>query len=234
MGEEYKVQVRLFRFDPGSDPAPRYTEHALPYDEHTTVLDVLEFLHEQGEPFAFQRECRMFKCGSCAVKVNGRPYLACKQRVEALPDLAQLVIEPLTCFPLIKDLMVDFSADLAQRARLRPFPEAASAGLPSPSLTGAQGDRLREYTSCIRCACCVEACAAGAQTRQKSLNPLHLLDLARLADDPRDRADRLLAALSEGLNGCDSCCACTIACPVGLDVFRLSVGRLREMQATPA
>lgn len=229
MREMQSTTVRLFRFDPGSDAEPRYTQHPMAYDEHTTVLDLLEAIHDTAEPFAFQRECRMFKCGSCAVKVNSRPVLACKKRIQDLGDPSALAIEPLTCFPLIKDLLVDFSPDLTQRAKLRPFPEAASAGVRTGSVTGADGDVLRQYTSCIRCAVCVQACADRGPGRKERVNPLHLLDLARLASDPRDRAARVLEALSEGLTSGDDCRECDRVCPVGLKVFELSVGRLRTM-----
>ncbi len=229
MSEMHNITVRLFRFDPGSDAEPWYTQHVMAYDEHTTVLDLLEAINNTAEPFAFQRECRMFKCGSCAVRVNSRPVLACKKRIQELGDPQELAIEPLTCFPLIKDLLVDFSTDLSQRARLRPFPEAASAGLRTASVTGADGEVLRQYTACIRCAICVQACADRVLGRKERVNPLHLLDLARLASDPRDRAERVLEALSEGLNVCDDCHDCDRVCPVGLSVFELSVGRLRAM-----
>jgi succinate dehydrogenase/fumarate reductase iron-sulfur protein len=173
----------------------------------------------------------MYRCGSCAVRVNGRPALACHKRVTDLQESRELVIEPLTCFPLIKDLLVDFSADLFQRAMLRPFPEAAGAGLETPGLTAADGNVLRQYTACTRCAICVEACAARRGRGEPAPNPMHLLELARLAQDPRDRACRTLEALSEGLDLCDRCNECNRVCPLGLSVYELSVGRLRVMLA---
>ena len=229
MSQGHSITLRLFRYDPGRDSAPTFKEYAVSYDEHTTVLDLLEYVNEYEEPFAFQRECRLFKCGSCGVNVNGQPCLACKKRVHEFTDRDVFVVEPLTCFPLIKDLLVDFSADLEQRSRLRPFPEAASAGIYDSSPTTKECEGLRDYTSCIRCAICVEICSKAEKNRQERVNPLHLLDLARLALDPRDRADRLLQALGEGIRGCNGCQECNAACPVGLDVFGLSVGRLREM-----
>jgi fumarate reductase (CoM/CoB) subunit B len=229
MGETHNIDVRLFRFDPNSDASPRYTRHAVAYDEHTSVLDLLEAINDTAEPFAFQRECRMYRCGSCAVKVNGKPVLACQKRIKELEQGRELVIEPSTCFPLIKDLLVDFSADLFQRAMLRPFPEAAGAGLQTPGLKESDGNVLRQYTACARCAVCVEACAARRPQGEHAPNPMHLLELARLAQDPRDRASRTLEALSEGLDLCDACRECNRACPLGISVYELSVGRLRAL-----
>ncbi len=229
MSREQEITLRLFRFDPGCDAGPTYQDYVVQYDEHTTILDLLEYVHEHKEPFAFHRECRLFKCGICAVNVNGRPTLACKERVCQRQDRDLLVIEPLTCYPVIKDLMVDFTVDLYQRGGLRPFPEASAAGAFPGELTAKESELLREYTACIRCGICVEACALVVKNRQEQVNPLHMLDLARLALDPRDRADRLMEALSEGVRGCTECRQCDQVCPVDLDVFDLSVGRLREM-----
>lgn len=229
MSEADRVAVRLFRFDPGTESRPRYTEYAIAYDDHTTVLDALEHIHRNEEAVSFQRECRMFKCGSCALNVNGRPYLACKTKVRDFPRGDRLVIEPLTCFPLIKDLLVDFSEDLPQRRGLRPFPES----IPSGSGNAGVGEREREvlgrYTSCIRCAACLEICARVGRNGPESVRPLYLLDVGRLAADPRDGADRLLEAISEGIRGCNACQECNRVCPVGLDVFGLAVGRFRRM-----
>ncbi len=221
------ITLRVFRFDPAVDSSPHYTNHVLPHDEHTTLLDALEHVHEEGEPLAFLHECRMFKCGSCAVQVNGRPYLACKTKVVEFKAERELVIEPLTCFPLIKDLLVDFSQDLAQRSRLRPFPEAGSAGCSTATPGQTQREMLGRYTACIRCAICNEACL-HVRGRDE-VRPMSLLDVARLASDPRDGSDRVLQALSERIRGCNECRECDRACPVGLDVFQLAVGRLRKM-----
>ena len=229
MGQGEHLTVRLFRFDPGIDTQPTYQDYVVSYDEHTTILDLLEYANEHREPFAFHRECRMFKCGVCAVNVNGRPSLACKERVYQLQKRDLLLIEPLTCYPLIKDLMVDFTVDLHRRAALRSFPEAAAAGVFEGQPTGRESELLRDYTACIRCGMCVEVCCKVVKKSRENVNPLHMLDLARLALDPRDQANRLLEALSEGVRGCTECLQCNHVCPVDVDVFELSVGRLRDM-----
>jgi len=64
------------------DRAPTYQSYELLYEEHTTVLDLFESIHENEEPFSFQRECKSFKCGSCAVRVNGIPVLPVRRKSE--------------------------------------------------------------------------------------------------------------------------------------------------------
>jgi succinate dehydrogenase/fumarate reductase iron-sulfur protein len=223
------VILKLFRFDPSTDSAPTYKSYELPYGDDTTVLDLLEHIHEHEEPFSFQRECKSFKCGSCTVNVNGIPVLACKQKINRITDRDPLVIEPLTCFPLIKDLMVDFTYDLQERREKRPFPEFSGDGGLS-DIEGGNGnwELLREYFSCIRCAACMEICPVFEGNKGRFAGPLYLLDVARLFFDPRDEANRLVEGITEGIEFCDNCKKCNEVCPVGLDVFQMAVGRLRQ------
>lgn len=67
-----------------------------------TVLDALNTINAKyGANIAFRSSCKAGQCGSCAVKVNGKPVLACKHEVEN-----NAIIEPLD-LPVIKDLIVD-------------------------------------------------------------------------------------------------------------------------------
>ena len=224
------IDVRLFRFDPESETSPRYTHHTITYDENTTVLSLLETINYTAEPFSFLRDCRMFRCGSCGVRVNGQAMLACHKKVAELKHSGELTVEPLTCFPLIKDLLVDFSADVPQRAAFRPYPDAVGESLEAPLVTTSDSDVLRQYTSCAHCAICVEVCASRKRPAdERAPNPMHLLDIARLAQDPRDSSRRTLEAEKEGLSQCDGCRECERACPMGINIYDLSVVRLRAM-----
>ena len=229
MVKKNTIILKLFRFDPGIDAKPNYRAYEAPYEKHTTLLDLLEYINEHEEPFSFQRECKVFKCGSCTVNVNGRPVLACKEKVQKLKSAKPTVVEPLTCFPLIKDLLVDFTQDLHDRSKMRPFPEFWSHGdIQNIEVKKRESEILREYTSCIRCGACMEICPAHKKSKGKFQGPLYLLDVGRLFFDPRDKADRLLEAMIEGIEFCDGCKKCNEVCPADLDVFQMAVGRFKE------
>ncbi len=229
MEDKKKIRVDLFRFDPAVDRVPAYRSYILPYEGETTVLDLLETINEREEPFSFQRECKSFKCGSCTVNVNGFPVLSCKEKIQKWSETDRLVIEPLTCFPLIKDLLVDFSHDLWEREKRRPFPEYADdPRVGEMKIDRSDGELLREYSFCIRCGACMEICPAFKEKGGKFAGPLYLLDISRLFLHPRDQANRLLEAVVEGIEFCTECKKCNEVCPAGLDVFQLAVGKLRE------
>lgn len=96
-----------------------------------TILDCLNRIKwEQDGSLAFRRNCRNTICGSCALRINGRSSLACKENVgavlaaassnSALPTmppttlptvppttLPTITIAPLGNLPVVRDLIVD-------------------------------------------------------------------------------------------------------------------------------
>jgi succinate dehydrogenase / fumarate reductase, iron-sulfur subunit len=49
----------------------------------STILDCLNQIKwEQDGTLAFRKNCRNTICGSCAIHINGRPALACKQGLQ--------------------------------------------------------------------------------------------------------------------------------------------------------
>ena len=96
MTETITTHVRIFRSDPGSGEASRYDEFDVSGPEGMRVLDVLRSVYEnQAHDLAFQYACRIGRCGTCGVKVNGKPVLACQERAtEAMtvePDRKSVV-----------------------------------------------------------------------------------------------------------------------------------------------
>jgi succinate dehydrogenase / fumarate reductase iron-sulfur subunit len=50
----------------------------------------------------------MATCGSCGMKLNGKPRLACYTKISELEG-DTITCEPLPNFPYIRDLVTDFS-----------------------------------------------------------------------------------------------------------------------------
>ncbi len=226
MAKNSAVSLDIFRFDPNCDSGPRYETYEVPYWEGMSVLDCLEYVEKNLAPIAFQRDCKRYMCGSCTVRLNGTPVLACKRKIALSETTRTMKLEPLTCLPPIKDLMVDFSEDLRARLRLRPFPE--NPKLRKVKLGSAQYERQKPYALCIRCYACVEACPAVKRAGSKFIGPLLMQDIARLSVDKRDSANRLAEAQKEGLGECKNCPKlCNKVCPAGLDVYAMTKKQLR-------
>ena len=71
--------VTIARFDPVSDPEPRYEQYTVEVNEGARILNVLQAVHLQDPTLAFRSSCRAGQCGSCAIRVNGEPALACME-----------------------------------------------------------------------------------------------------------------------------------------------------------
>ncbi len=225
--EPDRVRLRLFRFDPVVDRAPRYESYEVPYQPRMRIIDVLDFVHENlAVDFGYRWLCGSKKCGSCAVKVNGTPKLACWDPAEP-----EMTIEPLANTPLIRDLVVSrdaYEADLAKMsptlvrgAQYTEFPEALTA------IDMAPAKHLRE---CIQCLSCQSVCPVLAQQDTAFAGPAPLVALAELALDPRDAADRATYASRQAhVFKCVSCYACEDVCPVGIPIVADAIEPLKRL-----
>ena len=58
-------------------------------------------------PVTYDSNCLEEICGSCAMRINGKARMACSALVENLEQ--PIRVEPLSKFPLVRDLQVDRS-----------------------------------------------------------------------------------------------------------------------------
>jgi succinate dehydrogenase / fumarate reductase iron-sulfur subunit len=115
---EGKVVFTVFRHDPSAGGKPRYVSYEVPYRRGMTVLDGLLYIKERiDHTLAIRYSCRMGICGSCGMKVNGLPRLACFTQVSELGRTIK--VEPLPNHTLVRDLVTDFSTFFAKHRSVR-------------------------------------------------------------------------------------------------------------------
>jgi len=108
-----KIKVKISRCDPMGKGIcmPFLQAYDLEAREGMTVLDALHVIKDEDDgTLAFRMSCRSAICGSCAVNINGFPKLACKTQI--VPEYNKtnaIVVEPLSNYRVIKDLIVDFN-----------------------------------------------------------------------------------------------------------------------------
>ena len=132
---------------------------------------------------SYRYSCGSGQCGSCAVRVNGEPVLACMEEAHD-----NITIEPLN-LSVKKDLVVDLVPTLETIASLKP---SDTPKMPTKS----DIDAIKPLRSCIECLCCVSVCPAMDVT--KFLGPTAMRQEMRLALDPRDSEDRILLPSRRG------------------------------------
>src|SRR3972149_6576290 len=110
------------RFNPEKDNVPCFKDYELNVPEGATVLDCLNLIKwTQDGTLTHRMSCRSAICGSCAVKVNGHPKLACKtQAVDEIIN-GRMKIEPLGNAKVLKDLVVDLEPFFSKFQKVKPW-----------------------------------------------------------------------------------------------------------------
>src|ERR1700733_3196181 len=106
--------LRLRRYDPESGTAPYWDEHTIELEPHRSVLEgILQAKAASDGSIGIRCSCRAAICGSCGVRINGEPGLACHTHLYKFAAAAEdgvIEVEPMGNMPVIKDLIVEMDA----------------------------------------------------------------------------------------------------------------------------
>ena len=218
--EQFTLKLR--RYDPESGEAPYWDEHTIELEPHRSVLEgILQAKARFDGSIGIRCSCRAAICGSCGVRINGEPGLACHIHLDHARDGARdgvIEIEPMGNMPVIKDLVVDMDAvhwKKVQRVtpwliNQQPVPEREYL-VPRESMVD-----VTQTMACIQCGACVSDCLA-MEVDPGFIGPAALAKAYRFVGDPRDaeRHERLLdlAQDPQGMYDCTHCFKCVDACP---------------------
>ncbi len=115
--EQRTIMLDVFRYLPEQEEQPRFQSYTVPYREDWVVLDALNHIKDQVDgTLSYRWSCRMGVCGSCGMMVNGEPKLTCAAFLkDYYPNTIR--VEPLTNFPVIRDLIINLSRPHYQSGR---------------------------------------------------------------------------------------------------------------------
>ena len=109
------LTVTIQRFDPDRDKEPYFQTFTVKVNDGARVLHVLHAIHDTIDPtLSYRYSCASGQCGSCAVRVNGEPVLACMEEAKD-----NSTIEPIN-LSVKKDLIVDLLPKLEEIASFLP------------------------------------------------------------------------------------------------------------------
>jgi succinate dehydrogenase / fumarate reductase iron-sulfur subunit len=226
---EYLLKIR--RYDPDSGRAAYWDEHAVELGERNSVLDaILKVRDEVDGSVGIRCSCQQAICGSCGVRMNGKPGLACNTHLQEAADRRHdgtgdgrpvIEVEPMGNMPVIRDLIVDMDAvhwKKIQRVtpyliNQQPIPEREYI-VPHENMVD-----VTQTMACIQCGACVSDCLS-MEIDPGFIGPAALSKAYRFVGDPRDadHFERLkdLAEDPHGLYDCTHCFNCIDACPKGV------------------
>jgi len=162
--------VRIARQEkPG---ASRYWQSfAVPHEPGMNVISVLQAIagnptplgqQDATAPVVWDCNCLEEVCGACTMIINGRVRQACSALIDELDptDGGELVLEPMTKFPVIRDLFVDRSRMFRGLQRIRGWIPVDGYHDAGAGPRQSQGDQEEAYplSECMTCGCCLEAC----------------------------------------------------------------------------
>jgi succinate dehydrogenase / fumarate reductase iron-sulfur subunit len=220
-----RLKFKVFRFNKATDYLPHYDTFEMNVTKDELILDVMNRIKwEHDGSFSYRRSCRHGICGSCAVKVNSKPTLACKDRVFDLVDLygTELTIEPQDIKRAYKDMIIDKSNFWNKYNSVQPYLVADIDEFPTEEniVTQEESEALDEADYCIACGSCFYACPAVG-VNDEYTGPMALVKAWRFNADVRDTAknSRLesLQKLGSGIWDCVKCNECAEACPKELN-----------------
>jgi len=218
------VKLRIQRFDPSVDRKPRMQEYEVPYRDGMTVLQAIlhvrDYLdHSVGVRFS----CRMASCGSCGMKINGRPRLACYTQVVELKTRT-VTVQPMDNFPIVKDLVTDMQSFFEKHREVMPYIIRGEAGVidnPRSDFVMSPKDLegILQFTYCIKCGLCTSSCPTVA-TDSLFPGPQALAQAYRYLMDVRDEGGEERFKVLDTPHGvwrCHYAGSCSAVCPKGVD-----------------
>jgi succinate dehydrogenase / fumarate reductase iron-sulfur subunit len=235
------VTIRVQRYNPSTGERPRFQEFTVPRKEGMSVLDVILHARDyQDHSLGARFSCRMASCGSCGMKINGLPRLACYTQVNELKD-GVITVQPMDNFPIIKDLVTDLNGFFEKHRSLTPnIVRSDREEMNNPTaeykMTPDELKAILQFTYCIKCGLCTSSCPTVA-TDSLYPGPQAIAQAYRYTMDVRDEGGGLRFEELDRAHGIFSCHyagSCSAVCPKGVDpALGIQILKRHVMSAKP-
>jgi succinate dehydrogenase / fumarate reductase iron-sulfur subunit len=227
-----KILLRIQRKESANDQG-RWDEFEIPYREKLNVISALMEVRknptnikgDEVEPPAWEAACLEEVCGSCTMIVNGMVRQACAALIDQVGELdgdrIEVTLEPMSKFPVVRDLIVDRSSMFESLIKIHgwvPIDGSYDLGMAPP-----QEDSIRQLryalSRCMTCGCCLEACPQFGE-RTEFIGPAALGQTLLFNLHPIGKSvegERLEAITDEtGITNCGNAQNCVKVCPKGV------------------
>ena len=166
--ERAPIVFKIRRAD-SAGKVSRWEEFEVPWEPQMNVISALMWIQRnpktkdgrETSPVVWDQACLEEVCGSCTMNVNGKVRQACTALIDVLsPNGEPVTLEPMTKFPLVRDLIVDRSRMFEHLKRVKAWimldgTHDLGAGPRQPPENQEQAYALAR---CMTCGCCLEAC----------------------------------------------------------------------------
>lgn len=167
--------------------------------------------------------CMQGMCGGCAMIINNTPALACTTFIKNLKK-DELVLEPLSKFPVIADLMVDRSVIYENLSKVEAYLTDRSEAL--------EKDYPHRYSvaKCLKCGLCLEVCPNYTKGMD-FFGAVFANDIYLLYSNQTSDKEQLIKSYKEHFaSNCSKALSCQKVCPVNIETLTsiLKMNRVKK------
>jgi succinate dehydrogenase / fumarate reductase, iron-sulfur subunit len=222
------VRLKVLRQDSKfKTETKHWDEFEIPWEPMMNVISSLMSVRKNPktldgktvEPPVWESGCLEEVCGACTMIVNGKVRQACTALVDQIsPNGETITLEPMTKFPLVRDLIVDRTKMFESLKKVKAWVvlDGTHELGPGPKVSQETQEEAYPLSRCMTCGCCLEACpqvndgskfigpAAISQVRLFNLHP----------SGKMNAKERLEAVMGEGgVADCGKAQNCVEVCP---------------------
>jgi succinate dehydrogenase / fumarate reductase iron-sulfur subunit len=205
-----------------SDSEPYWQSFTYDGPEHVTVSAILDALNYTDDLYdiygnsapriRWECSCMQAICGGCAMVINGVPALACTTFADEVKG-EELVLEPLSKFPVVADLIVDRSIIYENLSSAKAYLETEAVS------NKKEHEHQYSVSKCLKCGLCLEVCPnyhPGADFFGAVLaNESYLI-----TTQSANKNSQLVKEYKEHFGAfCSKALSCQTVCPAGIETL---------------
>lgn len=224
------VEVHVKRQD-GAGKEPYWQKFLVPYQHGMNVITILQEIQRnpvdadgrKTTPVSWDCSCLEEVCGACTMVINGHVRQSCSALVNKLE--LPIILEPMRKFPVIRDLAVDRTRMFEAMKRVKAWVTVDGTydlG-PAEKQPPQQQRELYEFSRCMTCGCCVDACPQ--YTKESTFVGPAAIGQTFLFNHNKagkfQEAERLNTLMEEGgIHECGNAQNCVRVCPKDIPLTR--------------
>jgi len=248
------VILKIKRCDGPGKPS-RWEAFKVPVEQGANVISSLKWIAAnpmtadgtKTTPVVWDSGCLEEVCGSCTMVINGRVRQSCSCLIDEYAPLEgdEITLEPMSKFPVVRDLWVDRERMFSNLTRVKawvPIDGTYDMG-PGPKETPEHQQMRYSLSECMTCGCCLEACPQYLKEEDPEKWDTAFVGAQVISQvqyfnehetGKRLKTERLTEmARPGGINDCGNAQNCVKVCPKGIPLTESigAVGRSTTIHA---
>lgn len=222
------VRLKVRRQDTRDRPeTKRWEEFEVAWQPQMNVISALMDVQKNPvtvdkkkvAPVTWECSCLEEVCGACTMVINGKVRQSCTAMVDQLaPKGETITLEPMSKFPLVRDLIVDRSRMFEDLKRVKAWVQLDGTYElgPGPRQSSEIQEEAYPLSRCMTCGCCLEACPQ-VNDSSKFIGPAAINQVRLFNLHPTGKmhaVERLETLMGEGgIGDCGKAQNCVEVCP---------------------